>query len=371
MIRVLQITGSMNYGGAETLLMELYRHMDRKQVQFDFWVYGNHGLFDDEIHALGGKIFYARKRVYREPIAFRKEIIDFVKTHPEYRIVHSHLNLRTGYIFPAIKQADHSVYTIAHSHASNPHSSIKNSILNAVGFHLLNDNTDYYFGCSKMALDAITPNNVGKMKASILNNAIETQKYAFSQNMRARYRRQFGVDENTLVIGNVARFTEEKNHMFMLNVFSELHKKQPNSKLIFVGSGPLATHIERLIAELNLQDSVIMLGVRNDVNLLLSSFDVFLFPSMFEGLGIVAIEAQANGLPCVMSENVIPTEADVGAGLCTRVSLKQNANIWAEKCLNHPLRIDSEISSHKVNEAGYNIDEVTTQLQKFYQEHWR
>ena len=369
-IRVLQVIGTMNYGGAETLLMELYRYIDRTKVQFDFWVYnyGDHqGAYDAEILNLGGFIFYAKKRLYREPLAYRREIQSFCHVHHRYKIIHSHLNMRGGFVLPVFKKAWNCI-TIAHSHTAFPYLDIKNKCVNNLGRWLLKGNTDYFFGCSEDALKTICESTSKDNNCFVLRNAIDVDKFSFRNEKRDTFRKELCIDDNTFVLCNVARFTEEKNHQFQIDIFEKLLKKNKNCVLLLIGNGDLKSKMEEYTAERlgNDASKVIFLGSRKDVNELLNACDMFLFPSKGEGLGIVLIEAQANGLPCVISKDVIPEEADVHSGLVTRVSLDSPINDWVEACLNVPPRLEPSLARKSVLTAGYDIKSVAKWLEQFY-----
>lgn len=370
-IRILQVIGVMNYGGAETLLMDLYRHIDRNKVQFDFFVYNysqEKGVYDDEIIALGGRIYYGRKRLYREPIAYRREIKDFCRLHKEYKVVHSHLNMRGGYVLQVYKNYMNCV-TIAHSHTAYPKLGVKNRIVNWLGKYLLNSSADYFIGCSEDALVAICGHNSDNSKFIVMHNAIEKEKFKYSNDIRIRIRNQIGVGKNTFLIINVARFTAEKNHQFQIDIFKRLLKTRPDSMLIFIGDGPLKPKMEKYAKDVLGGDieKLMFLGKRSNVNEFLSASDLFLFPSKGEGLGIVLIEAQANGLPCVISKDVIPDEADLHSGLVKRVSLKSHVGEWADACMSVlDERLNAVCAQRSISEAGYDIKKVARWLEEFY-----
>lgn len=373
MIRVLHIVGAMNRGGAETLLMELYRHIDRRKVQFDFLVYNysdKPGAYDEEIRELGGKIFHAKRRFYRGPISFCREVKNFFDEHPEYHIVHAHQYATSGYMLAMAKKTGVPV-TIAHSHIAFPITTFLRRCADAVGKLLLKSNADYYFGCSDDALIALAGVKSDNKKYYLMKNAIDSRKFNYSDEHRQIWREKIGADDATFVIGNVARFTYQKNHEHILRVFAEIQKNVKNSLLVLIGTGSREEEMRSLAKELNILTKVLFLGSRENVNDIINAFDLFLMPSRYEGLGIVLIEAQANGLPCVMTEHVIPDEADVGAGLVSRVELNVTPEEWAKVCMNAGERIDSEIAQKAIIESGYEISEVSGWLQKFYLEHWR
>lgn len=372
-IRILHIVGAMNRGGAETLLVELYRHIDRTKVQFDFLIYnysGKPGAFDDEIIALGGKIFEAKRRFYKGPVSYCKELKDFFKEHPEYKIIHAHQYATSGYMLWSAKKTTKPV-TIAHSHIAFPVTDFLRRCADSVGKKLLHKYADFYFGCSEDAIVELSGKPTDNKTRFVMSNAIDVEKFAFSADLRTSWRKSLGADENTLVLGNVARFTYQKNHEHLIRLFAEVVKKNDNSILVLAGDGSLRTQTEELAKELCVYEKIKFLGIRPDVQDIVNAFDVFVMPSRYEGLGIVLIEAQANGLPCVMSADVIPEEADTGAGLVTRVSLDKTPEKWADACLNAGNRKTSEEVRPAIVDAGFDINAVSAWLQDFYIKHWK
>lgn len=372
MIRVLHVMGTMNRGGAETLIMELYRHIDRTKIQFDFLIYNysdTPGVFDEEIKAMGGRLFHAKRRFYRNPVAFYEELSAFFKQHPEYKIVHAHQHITSGYVLAAAKTTAGSL-TIAHSHCAFSTTGFLRKCAGLVSKALLKKYANFYFGCSNDAIVELSGKPADNRTRIIVNNAIDVEKFAFDQGMRQKWRAELGADDKTVIIGNVARFTSEKNHEHTIKSFARLAENNNNSMLVLVGDGPLRPETEKLAAELGVIDKTVFLGVRGDVHELINAFDVFVMPSRYEGLGIVLIEAQANGLPCVISADVIPREADTNAGLVTRVSLNETPEVWANACLNAGSRKSSGEVRPAIVEAGYDIHAVSGWLQDFYLSHW-
>ena len=373
-IRILHIVGAMNRGGAETLIMELYRHIDTSKVQFDFLVYNysnRQAAFDEEILNRGGKLFFAKKKFYRGPVAFCIELYRFFKQHPEYKIVHIHQYAPSGYMAAMAKKANRNSVTIMHSHSIHTNTAFLRRISEKISKKLLKNNADFIFGCSKDAIELRFLQSPDNQRFFVVNNAIDVKKYAFDKTKRTQWRKTFGAHKDTLVIGNVARFTDEKNHRFIVEIFDRLNKSHYDSRLVFVGDGEKRQEVEQLVREKGYSDRVYFLGVRDDVNQILNAFDVFILPSQFEGLGIVLIEAQANGLPCVISKDVIPQEADVGANLVTRVGLEETADVWAQACAGVQAgRCDSQLAQKAVIDAGYETSSVSNWLENFYLEHW-
>lgn len=372
-IRILHMSGTMNRGGAETLIMELYRHIDRSKIQFDFMIYnysGKCGAYDEEIKSMGGRIYEMRCRLYQNPFAYWREAKGFFDSHPEYRFIHAHQFAKSGYILSAAKKSDENRITIAHSHLAFPHTDFLRWCADCFGKELLKKYTDYYFGCSEDALVALSGHKSNGKNIILLKNAIDSEKFRFSDVYRKKWRDFLGTGRNTLVVGNVARFTYQKNHKHLLLTFKEIVDIRQDSILVLIGIGKEQDHIRHLADSLNLSEKVYFLGSRDDVHEIINAFDVFMLPSRFEGLGIVLIEAQANGLPCVISDHVIPEEADVGAGIVQRLSLRKKPAEWALACMNAPNRIDCEIAQNVVNVSGYGIGPVAKWLQDFYLNKW-
>ena len=372
-LRILHINGAMNRGGTETLIMELYRHMDRSKVQFDFIIYNysdKPGAFDEEILSLGGRIYNAKRRFYRGPLAYCAELKRFFAEHPEYRIAHSHLYKTSGYILTMAKKYGCCV-TIAHSHIANVQTpaSIANFLrkcANGVGKKLIDRNADIFFGCSENALTDLSGGEPDGINRFIIKNAIDIQKFAYRDELRKAWREKLGAGEETVIIGNVASFTYQKNHEHILRTFKQVSNRYEDSLLVLIGVGGLEKETEDLAEELGIGDKTLFMGSRGDVNEIINAFDVFLMPSRYEGLGIVLIEAQANGLPCVISADVIPQEADVEAGLVTRLPLDVPISDWADACLNARGRLEPENAKQAVKAAGYDIEKTAAWLQEFY-----
>ena len=362
-IRILHVIGVMHHGGAETMIMNFYRHIDRTKVQFDF--VENEGMFadyDEEIRALGGRIYHCpryRGRNHFQYVAWWKQ---FLAEHGgEYKAVHGHIG-STAAIYLKLAR-DAGLYTIAHSH------SISFFNLKGVVYQMYAYPTrfiaDYFFGCSTLA--GITRygrrvcKDPGKFK--MLNNAIETERFAFNAEIRERMRRELGVADKT-VIGHVGRFALPKNHVFLLEVFEQIHRANPDTCLLLVGDGELRGKIEEQAAQAGLTGSVIFAGVHNDVSPFYQAMDVFVMPSLFEGLPLTILEVQSSGLPCVISDK-IPEECIQSTGLITIRSLEETAEQWAAHILERCTQ-PREDHSHEVRDNGFDIVQTAKWLENFY-----
>lgn len=365
-IRVLQVVGKMHYGGMETLIMNIYRNIDRSKVQFDFLVhYSEAGEYDEEIRQLGGKIYHMPRTIPRNYFKYKKALQLFYAEHDgEYSIVHGHLQ-STAFLYHKIAKENGVKCCITHSHATGYDNNLKSRLAYYTSLKA-QKYTDIFMGCSQMACEFFFPHAIKLGKQMyILKNGIQISKYVYSENSRDTIRKELCL-ENKFVVGHIGRFSIVKNHGFLLNVFAKILKKRPASVLLLVGEGPLKDAIQRQANDLNIQDSIRFLGTRNDVNLILQAMDVFVLPSQYEGLGIVLIEAQAAGLKCFASSNVVPQEAQV-TQLLEYLDLQSGPEVWADKILNsYPY--NRQNTENQIVQHGYDISQTAQWLQNFYLE---
>lgn len=356
MVRVLHIVTNMDRGGLETMLMNYYRHMDREKIQFDFLEHRrDRAAYDDEIESLGGRIFRL-PRLNPLSSGYFHALNAFFAAHPEYRIVHSHLDCMSAYPLCAAKNAKVPV-RIAHAHSTSQDRNWK-LVFKLISKKLISLYTTDLFACSADAGEWM----FGTKDVHILPNAIDIERYAFNLLIRNQTKKALGLDD-AFVIGHVGRFSAVKNHSFLTDIFAQIKRQEPNSKLLLVGAGSEMQAVQQKVKTLGLGADVIFTGVRNDVANLMQAMDVFVFPSLYEGLGIVLIEAQAAGLPCVVSDT-IPREAYL-TDLVTAEKLSSSVEKWAEKILkkrDFP-RTDrrDEIAAH-----GFDITTEAVKLQEFY-----
>lgn len=364
-IRVLHVVGAMNRGGVEVLLMDLYKNIDHNKVQFDFMVHTqDDSLFDEEILSLGGRIFKLKNRFVKNPFNYLRELYVFFRRHSEYNIIHSHMNSMSGYILWMAKMANVKK-RISHSHIARPKSNILRLFVWSIGKKLISSNANLMLGCSSDAIFDLSGLAVDNHNRIVMKNAIAIKNFKFNEEKRIFFRKSFGISLETLVVGNVARFEDQKNHLFMIDSFNKILKLRKNTVLLLIGSGSLLPLIQKKVKELNIEENVKFLGVRKDVSHILNAMDVFFMPSLYEGLGIVLIEAQANGLPCVASDT-IPAEADIKAGLMNFVGLREDENIWRDTILKVNRNNCTKEPQLAAIEAGYDIKQVSDWLQNFY-----
>lgn len=362
-IRVLMLFTILNRGGAETMVMNYYREIDRKKVQFDFVVHREEkGDYEDEITALGGHIY---RMMPLRPHTFGKyvqQITEFFDAHPEYRIIHGQCS-ESGFFFYKEAARRGIPVIIAHAHNSHVRFDLK-LIVRTWMKHQMRPYLTHYFSCGKEAAKWLFGKRLAQ-KAIILNNAINTHSYRFDLQVRQRKRQELGLDDKTMVICHVGRFDKVKNHTFVIDIMGELVKAHSNSHLLLAGDGDLREQTERKVLRKGLGRHVTFLGVRRDIHELLQASDALVFPSFFEGFSVVLVEAQCSGLPCVISD-IIPSEA-ILTDLVEHLSLQENATIWAEHLIQVTKRdVQRETYSEIVANAGYDIKSNAKWLENFY-----
>lgn len=363
-MRVLHVIGSMNCGGAETFLMNLYRNIDRSKIQFDFVVHTNdHMFYEDEILALGGQLYRAPEFTGFNLLGYRNWWKQFFPKHPEYQVVHGHIGSTSSIYLHIAKK--NGRYTIAHSHNTNE----KDSIVHRIEFSLLTFPNraiaDFFMGCSKQAgIDRYGKKIVNSSRFAVIKNGIDVSKYIFSKTIRSQIRDAAGISSDTVVVGHVGRFAEQKNHSKIVDVFHSYHCEHPNSVLWLFGIGDLQNQIRAKVEKLGLADAVSFKGLSQEINREMQAMDAFLFPSIYEGLGIALVEAQAAGLPCIVSD-AIQDEADINAGLIKKLDLSLSDAEWAE-AIDYMLEKERCDTSDYAKTAGFDINTVAKELQNFY-----
>lgn len=356
-IRVLQIVTYMGRGGLETMLMNYYRHMDRSKIQFDFLVHRDFEAdYDQEIISLGGRIFRISRLIpWRHQ--YRQELRTFFHEHPEYRIVHVHQDCLSSVALQCAKECGVPV-RIAHSHSSSAVKNLKYPIKLYYMRKIPQYATDL-LACGKCAGDWMFGGN----HYQIIPNAIDTSRYIFSQTISAQKRSELGIGSEIL-IGHVGNFTPAKNHSFLLEIFQKVLFLEPSAKLLLVGGGDNITIIKDKVRSLGISDSVIFTGSRSDVHQLMQAMDVFVFPSLYEGLPVTMIEAQSAGLPCVISDHV-SEECIVTESLVTVKRLSDPPSTWAKHVLS---RAKLPRTNHiaEIQSVGYEIEIAAKRLEAFY-----
>lgn len=370
MIRVLHVIGVMDRAGAETFIMNVYRNIDRSKIQFDFLVHTEkEGDYDKEIRQLGGKIYsLPRYTVLNYPI-YKKKCDDFFSEHPEYRIVHGHIGSCAPIYLQIAKE--HGCFAIAHSHSCmcqgrGLYSFVFSAMAKPVA-HI----ADHFLACSDDAgIDRFGPHIIKQENYQTIKNGIELNKFAFSLDKRRLTRKQLKLGDTTPVFIHVGRFDPVKNHSFLLETFRTILDNLPDSVLLLIGKGELEKDIKKQIVSLNLEKNVLLLGSQPDVSPYLSAADIFIFPSISEGLSISTIEAQASGLPCIVSSG-IPDEALVSSHV-NKLELELGSSIWARESVLYYQQNQTLLRSRDlrdIEESGYNIADTARQLQQLYEDH--
>ena len=306
MLRVLNVMSCMNRGGAETVAMNIHRNIDRSKIQFDYVIHQDGPQdYEQEIYQLGGKIYRTQKFSGFNYFHYKKFWRNFFTQHPEHKIVHAHFNNFAALFLPEAKKF--GKITIAHSHGTKyPIKSLRNLASRYLLMFPLRYIADYFLACSKQAgIDRYG----SKVSVMFLPNGIDTPKYTFNREIRKAIRESRGItSEDTIVVGHVGRFDNVKNHPFLIDAFNAFHHDMPNSKLWLIGrnlDGPSTEAIVRKkIEQYGITEAVDFIGTVSNVNEYLMGMDVFAFPSLLEGLGIALIEAEASGLPCVVSDRI-------------------------------------------------------------------
>lgn len=361
-IRILQENVIMDPGGIESLLMNLYRHIDRDIIQFDFMLHrANKGVYDDEIRKLGGNIYISEPFNPFHHEKYLNSMRTIINNHPEYKIIHAHSELNYWPLKIA-KQLGVPI-RISHSHNAKSTINLKYMFLCYEKAFIKNVATDWFM-CSTLAGEwTYGKKAVKDGKCIFLKNGIETQNYVYNRKIREEKRKELGITDN-FVIGHIGRFMQQKNHTFLIDIFSKVKKMNPKSKLLLVSEGRLFDDIKQKVSSYGLQNDVLFLGFRSDVNKLMQAMDVFVLPSLWEGLPFTLIEAQAAGLPCVISD-VISDESIV-TDLIKKESLKQSAEVWAKEILDIYNAKTRKDTSNLVKEAGFDIQTSAKWLQEYY-----
>jgi len=360
-IRILQYVGSLNIGGSQTMIMELYRNIDKKKIQFDFIIDKDENYFQKEIESLGGRVYVLPSYTGINHFLYKKAWNEFFKNHTEYKIIHSHVRSTASIVLKIAKK--NGLVTISHSHSTSNGKGIS-SFVKKIYQYKIRYIADYFIGCSKDSCIWLFGKKVTKSnKCFVLNNSIYTDKFLYNSVVREKVRKEFNL-ENKFIIGTVGRFVASKNHIFLLNVFDELQKKQENAFLLLIGDeSELKNELIENVKKLKLNDKVLFLSNRSDVYELLQAMDVFLMPSLYEGLPVTLIEAQASGLPIIMSDTI--TDEAIITNLVTKLSLQENIQVWISKI--------KEFESFKryntkkeIQKSGYDISKNVNWLTEFY-----
>lgn len=358
-IRVLHVVTHMNRGGLETMIMNYYRHIDRTKIQFDFLTHRDGKKdYDDEIQKLGGKIYHLPPLNPLDKKGYLKKLDDFFREHPEYKVVHSHLDCMSAYPLRAAKKYGVPV-RIAHSHSTSEEKKDLKYLIKLYSKRKIPVYATDLFACSQKAGKWM----FGNRDFTMMKNAIDCEKYLYNESIALEVKKELGI-EGKFVVGHVGRFSIPKNHKFLIDIFRQIYTQNPNAVLLLVGEGVLMDEIKQKVKEYQLEQAVKFLGLRDDVERIMQAMDVFVFPSLYEGLGIVAIEAQVAGIPCIVSES-IPQEAKITNNL-SFLNVESSAKNWAQKVLEVNKPKEQQIDL--IEKSGYDIKKNSQWLLEKYQE---
>lgn len=361
-IRVLQVFGVLNRGGAESMLMNIYRNIDRTKVQFDFVVHTDKECaFYDEIRALGGTIYTVPRYNGKNHFVYVKAWKKFFREHPEYKVVHGH-NYSVASIYLKIAKK-FGCTTIVHSHSTSERKNFAGFFKKIIQ-HSLRNRSEWLFACSDKAGEWLYGDSCTKRENYfLLKNAVDTEKYRINTDSRERIRKELGIEEN-FVFGHVGRFNTPKNHTFLIDIFNEVYKENKNARLLLVGDGSLRVEIEKKIEDLGIKDAVIFTGIRTDVNVVLQAMDCFVFPSLYEGLPVTVIEAQSAGLRCFISDTI--TDEVCVTDLVRQLPIDCGTQQWKDALL-EAAKVDVHRDViNEIVEAGYDIKTTSEWLAEFY-----
>lgn len=363
-IRILHILANRPTGGIEAYLLNMHRNIDKTKIQFDYIVCDEKkpGEFDKKIEQLGGKVFVLSPLNHFGILTYITEMNNFFKNHKEYKIVHGHFTALAS-IYLIIAKINGIKIRIIHSHSINYSDYWVRAARNFLLQLPLKIIANRFVASSKESAEFLFgKKNVKLNRVTILNNAIDASKFQFDEAVRKMMRKKLNI-ENKFVIGHVGRFVPAKNHKFLIDIFNEVYNKNSDSVLLLVGSGELLEEIKIKVKNMGLNDAVIFAGNRSDVSECIQAFDIFLLPSLYEGLGIVAIEAQAAGLRIIASKN-IPKSIQI-TELVQFISLKSKITSWADEILKHD-NYKRTNKYHRIVESGYDVKSEAKRLEQYY-----
>lgn len=365
-MRVLHMIGSLGIGGSQAFVMSIYRKIDKSKVQFDFIIdHPENDYYVKEIENLGGKVFKFHTFKGINYFAMRKEWDIFFSLHPEYKILHCHVRSYASLFIPIAKK--HGIKVIIHSHNDSNGKGGKAFIKGILQLPL-RFQCDYYMACSQKAGKWLFGNKIcTTSKFSVIKNAIDTETFLYDKKNRIKIRRQYNL-EKKFVLGFIARITEQKNPLFVIEVMKELLNYNKDAILLFVGDGELLEKSKEKALEYGIMDKVIFTGAQTNVGEMLSAMDYYILPSSWEGFGISLIEAEASGINCICSLAIQP-EALIIKDIVKQMDVCLGAKMWAKEIFNTPLNDRLSSSSailKKIKSKGYDISSNTKLFLDFY-----
>ncbi|MBR6728322.1 MAG: glycosyltransferase family 1 protein [Clostridia bacterium] len=355
-IRILIVNGKMICGGVEAFIMNIYRHIDRSKIQFDFLVhYKERFFYDDEIEALGGRIHRLSFRNDNRYFKYKSDLKRFFGEHPEYRVVWGHMDGLASIYLKAAKKCGVSV-TMSHSHITSAERSLKGLVKRVLRGNLCKY-ADRRFACSTEAGRYL----YGKHDFKVMPNAIAVEKFGFDPEARARIREANGWQGKT-VVGHLGRFNPQKNHLYLIDIFKAYLKRDPDAVLCLCGDGELQGSVRDYVAQCGLEDKVTFTGNISNANEYYQAFDMFVMPSLYEGLPVSGVEAQTAGLRCYFADT-ITRETSLVPQNVRFLSIKQDPAAWAE-VLEKTDEATRAATFDTVAASEYNIQKLVEMLEK-------
>jgi glycosyltransferase involved in cell wall biosynthesis len=368
--RVLHVLGGMNRGGAETLIMNILRNLDRTKLTFDFVVHTDEECsYDKEINNLGGSIFHLPKPGILTLLEYKRKLKSVIESNSPYIAVHSHVFNFSGIVLSvAHKKGINNRISHSHNTIDGKDNSLIRHLYRVYARSKITKYSTMKIGCSKEACESLFGEDCWlDNKTQVIRNAIDSRPYKLLARKSNVLKMELGISSDSILLGHIGRFTTQKNHEFLINLFEQYIKKVPNSHLVLIGDGLLRRKIEELIRTKKLEQTVHFLGIRSDIISILSGLDSLLLPSLHEGLPLVMIEAQAAGLPCVVADTVTK-ESDLDLNLIVYRNLGDSIDDWIDGINQALLKptISWEYRYEALVNRGFEIKETVARLEKLY-----
>lgn len=365
-IRVLVLITVLDRAGAETVAMNYMRNIDRDKIKYDFLVNRpERSPYEDEVEALGGKVYHMGGLYPGNIHKYKREFREFLKGHPYYQVIHSHLEERSYFALKIAEEMGVPI-RICHGHSHPNRLNVKLPARYCLKY-LVRRHCTHTMACSKEVAEWLFGKS-GATRAKIMKNAIDTSMFKADPEIAKAARQEFGF-EDKLVVGHVGRFTPVKNQRFLIDIFAEIHRRIPNSVLLLVGGGDNAAEnkyrekVKERVKEMRIQDAVVYAGLRDDVHRVMQAMDVLVMPSTSEGFPVTLVEAQSLGIKCVVSD-VISQKVNL-TGIIQYLPLELRSSVWATRILkymNKPIKD----TSYKVVDKGYDIHNNAKWLEGYY-----